>query len=370
MNLEYNVSNKEINLILSGDYIKYQNKEQKEQLFLDALKEGIKSINIDASNLGKWDSSLVVVLFELQKIADKKSISFNLNHMPDGLKKLLSLAFAVKLKSSGSSFGNSSVLEAVGKWAVSVCEGVVDAVSFIGEVSKSFARFFVGKAIMRRIDFMFALGDCGHKAVLIVSLISFMIGLILAFVGSMQLKTFGAEIYVASLVAISMTRIMGAVMTGVIMAGRTGASYAATIGTMQVNEEIDALKTMGIGATDFLVLPRVFALIITMPILTMWADFVGIFGGGVVGVLFLDIPINQYWELSINAISFNNFLVGIIHGLVFGIVISLCGCYYGISCGRNAESVGLATTKSVVTSIVWMIVMTGIITVICQELGV
>lgn len=167
-----------------------------------------------------------------------------------------------------------------------------------------------------------------------------------------------------------MTRIMGAIMTGIIMAGRTGASYAATIGTMQVNEEVDALKTMGIAPMDFLVLPRMIALVITMPILTMWADFMGMLGGGVVGVYMLGIPLNKYWELSVDAVALNNFLVGIFHGWVFGFIIAVCGCYYGVYCGRNADSVGVATTKAVVSAIIWMIVMTGVITVACEVFGI
>ena len=197
-----------------------------------------------------------------------------------------------------------------------------------------------------------------------------MVGLILAFVGAVQLKLFGAQIYVASLVTIGMTRIMGAIMIGVIMAGRTGASYAATIGTMQVNEEVDALKTMGIPVSDFLVLPRVLALMITMPFLTIMADFMGIFGGGAVSILMLDIAPQEYWRLSMEALNMANFLVGIFHGFVFGIVIALCGCYYGVFCGRNADSVGVATTKAVVSAIVWMILMTGVITLTCEVMGI
>ena len=182
--------------------------------------------------------------------------------------------------------------------------------------------------------------------------------------------TFSAQIYVASLVAIGMTRIMGAIMVGIIMAGRTGASYAATIGTMQVNEEIDALKTMGIPVADFLVLPRIMALTIATPFLVILADFMGIIGGAAVGVLILDIPAPEYYKYTLNALDMTNFLVGLFHGLVFGIVISLCGCYFGIYCGRNADSVGKATTQAVVSAIVWMIVVTGIITVIFEALGI
>ena len=226
------------------------------------------------------------------------------------------------------------------------------------------------RSIMRRIDFCAALDDCGPKALAIVSLISFLVGLILAFVGAVQLQIFGAQIYVASLVTVGMCRIMGAIMVGIIMAGRTGSAYAATIGTMQVNEELDALQTMGLSQIDFLVMPRLLALILAMPILTMLADFMGMLGGGFVGVFIMGLPYQEYWKFAINAFTLNNFLVGIFHGFCFGIIIAMCGCYSGLTCGRNADSVGVATTSSVVNAIVWMIVITGIITVICQEIGV
>ena len=275
---------------------------------------------------------------------------------------MLALAFSVDRKPGGENRTFPGLLERVGDWGIDIAVGVKKGTSFLLGAGCSFGRFLFGTAVMRRVDFLFALP--------IVSLISFMVGLILAFVGAVQLKTFGAEIYVASLVTIGMTRIMGAIMTGIIMAGRTGASYAATIGTMQVNEEIDALKTMGIPVGDFLVLPRMTALVMTMPLLTMWADFMGMLGGGFVGVTMLGIPLQRYWELSVEAITLGNFMVGVFHGFVFGIVIAVCGCYYGVYCGRNADSVGIATTRAVVSAIVWMIVMTGIITVVCEVLGI
>ncbi len=258
----------------------------------------------------------------------------------------------------------------LGNFGLSVWQSIKKGMGFIRQSLKSFRRWLAASAVMRKVDFLFALQDCSYKAVGIVSLVSFMVGLILAFVGAVQLKTFGAQIYVASLVAIGMTRIMGAIMVGIIMAGRTGASYAATIGTMQVNEEIDALKTMGIPVTDFLVLPRIMALTLAIPFLVILADFMGIVGGGFVGVLMLDIPYAEYYRYTIDALDMTNFLVGLFHGLVFGVVISLCGCYFGIYCGRNADSVGKATTQAVVTAIVWMIVMTGIITFIFEVLGI
>ena len=261
-------------------------------------------------------------------------------------------------------------LETLGTFGISLWRSIKKGLGFIGQSLTSSRRWLTGTAVMRKVDFLFALQDCSYKAVGIVSLVSFMVGLILAFVGAVQLKTFGAQIYVSSLVAIGMTRIMGAIMVGIIMAGRTGASYAAAIGTMQVNEEIDALKTMGIPVADFLVLPRIMTLTLSVPFLVILADFMGIVGGGFVGVLMLDIPYAEYYKYTLDALDMTNFLVGLFHGLVFGVVISLCGCYFGINCGRNADSVGKATTQAVVTAIVWMIVMTGIITFIFEVLGI
>ena len=368
--LEYKLNGTDVFIKLDGDYIEYNDDKEVREIYRSIEDGTIKKAEVDASSLKKWDSSLLVILYNLQKYALRDMISLSVDNPPSGLKQMLDLAFSVDRKPVGETKASYSFLEAVGNWGISVASGVGKGTSFLKDAWKSFLRFVKGKATMRWVDFLFALEDCGYKALPIVSLISFMVGLILAFVGAVQLKTFGAEIYVASLVTIGMTRIMGAIMTGIIMAGRTGASYAATIGTMQVNEEIDALKTMGIPAGDFLVLPRMMALVLMMPLLTMWSDFMGMLGGGFVGVTMLGIPLQKYWDMSIDAINLNNFMVGIFHGFVFGIVIAVCGCYYGIYCGRNADSVGVATTKAVVSAIVWMIVMTGIITVICEVFGI
>lgn len=245
-----------------------------------------------------------------------------------------------------------------------------NALRFVGDVFASIWRMIRRRANTRCANWVSAFADVGPRAVMIVSLISFLIGLILAFVGAAQLKLFGAQVYVASLVAIAAIRIMGAMMTGIIMAGRTGASYAATIGTMQVNEELDALQTMGINKIDFLVLPRLMAMIICMPILTMLSDFVAILGGAFIGVVMMGIPVAEYISFTTAALDLQNFMVGIFHGLVYGIIIALCGCYYGLNCGRNAGAVGRATTRAVVMSIVLMIGATGIITFLFELLGI
>ena len=229
---------------------------------------------------------------------------------------------------------------------------------------------FRGKARFRRSDLLEIIQECGAQALPIVSLISVLVGLILAFVGAIQLKVFGAQLYVADLVGIAMVREMAAIMTGIIMAGRTGAAFAAKLGTMQVNEEIDALKTMGFSSTEFLVLPRMVALILMMPLLCLYADLMGVLGGMLVGVTMLDLGIMQYYLQTKAAVNLNNLWIGLVMSAVFGVLVALSGCLRGMQCGSSASAVGEATTSAVVTSIVSIIVATAVITVICNVLGI
>lgn len=359
-----------LTLHLVGSLDFFDNLKEKESCFAALNQSKITKLVFKGEELLSWDSSLSSYLYKLIKVAQERNVLVSYDKVPQDLKSLLDLALAVDRKPTMPSVAKQGVLEDIGEKTILFYHIVSKGFLFCGSVCRSIGRFFKGRAIIRGVDFVSALDECGPKALLIVSLISFMVGLILAFVGSIQLKTFGAQIYVASLVTIGMIRIMGAIMVGIIMAGRTGASYAATIGTMQVNEELDALKTMGIPSVDFLVLPRILSLIISMPILVMLSDFMGMMGGAFVGTFLLEISPEEYWKYAMNSFGLVNFLVGIFHGIVFGVIISLCGCYYGIYCGRNADSVGKATTKSVVSSIVWMIVLTGIITWICEVLNI
>ena len=327
-----------------------------------------RKIQLVGKDITSWNTDFVMALFDAFTQYPKEEIIYA--HLPPSMEQLLRLSLQTPPKEPEAVRGKLPFLERLGEFGLSVWYSVKKGCMFVGESAASWARSLCGKAVYRSKDFWMVLGDCGPKSVPIVSLISFMVGLILAFVSAIQLKTFGAQIYVAGLVTIAMTRIMGAIMTGVIMAGRTGASYAATIGTMQVNEELDALQTMGISRTDFLVLPRMKALLLSMPVLVLLADFMGILGGCVVCVVFWGIPLSEYIKYSVNAFNVVNFLVGVFHGIVFGLIIALCGCYFGVNCGRNADSVGSSTTQAVVYSIVWMIVMTGLLTVIFEQLGV
>jgi len=175
-------------------------------------------------------------------------------------------------------------------------------------------------------------------------------------VGAVQLKTFGAQIYVADLVGVAMVRVMGAIMTGIIMAGRTGAAFAAQLGSMQVNEEIDALQTLGVPLSDYLVLPRLAALILMTPLLVIYADVLGIAGGMLVGTWMLEVPPRVFLHQALSQVSLWTCAQGLIKGASFGVVVALAGCLRGMRCGRSAAAVGEAATSAVVTAIVWIVV--------------
>lgn len=367
MGLNFIKDNQQLTITIDNDIKKYDNQNQIKSL-LEAARQTSK-INFSVKSNLIWDSNIAAVLYQTLIIAKKNNSTINWNDLPRDLTQLLKLSLKIDRNPRNKTMQKYSFLEKIGENGLSIYTSLKNTVFFIKQIIFSLGRYFSGKAVMRKIDLEFALEDSGYKAVGIISLVSFMVGLILAFVGAIQLKTFGAQIYIASLVTIGMIRIMGAIMAGIIMAGRTGASYAATIGSMQVNEEIDALKTLGFEVSDFLILPRFLSLITTLPFLTILSDIMGMVGGAFVGVIMLDISITQYWQYSIDAFGLTNFLVGLFHSFIYGIIIACCGCYYGINCGRNADSVGLATTKAVVSSIVIMIVATGFLTLIFQALG-
>ena len=319
----------------------------------DALQQlrapGIRQLHLAAAALGAWDSSLLVFLVQLHKAARAARIEIS-QDLPAGLARLLHLAFAIPAQAGAArSDRRQGLFARVGEAVMGLPPRCADFLEFLGDVT---------------------LYECGVRALPIISITSLLFGLILAFVGAVQLTQFGAQIYVAGLVGIGMLRVMGAVMVGVVMSGRVGAAYAAMIGTMQVNEEVDALTTLGISPIDFLVLPRMLALMLMVPLLTVYADLMGILGGYVVGVTMLGLSSAEYLNATMQMVSFVHGLIGITYGTVFGVIIALAGCYQGIRCGRSAQAVGLATTTAVVQSIVGIIIATAVITIICNVLGI
>ncbi|MGD9240637.1 MAG: ABC transporter permease [Desulfobacterales bacterium] len=332
---------------------------------------GLKEIAFDARELTGWDSGLLSFLIKIINQSANRNITVKKEGLPEGVRKLIDLAFAVpERKGARKETTREPLFARIGASTIEVGQSSIHTLNFIGEAFVAFLKFFVGKARFQRSDLMLTIQQCGAQALPIVSLISVLVGLILAFIGAVQLMMFGAQIYVADLVAIAMVRVMGAVMVGVIMAGRTGAAFAAQIGTMQVNEEIDALQTLGIAPMEFLVLPRMLALILMMPLLCVYADLMGVLGGFIVGVGMLDISSTQYINQTIKALNLYHFSIGLLHALVFGVLVALAGCLRGIQCGRSASAVGQATTSAVVTSIVSIVLATAVITIVANLLGI
>jgi phospholipid/cholesterol/gamma-HCH transport system permease protein len=308
---------------------------------------------------------------QVRELCVQKNIQVDSEDLPEGVRRLLRLASAVpERKGARKELKREFFLSLLGGKAIDFFRSASEMIAFIGEATIAFAKFLVGKATFRRVDLFLLLQECGAQALPVVSLISILLGLILGFVGAIQLKMFGAQLFVADVVAIGMVRVMGAIMTGIIMAGRTGAAFAAQLGTMEVNEEIDALKTLGISPMEFLVLPRMIALIIMMPLLCVYSDVLGILGGLIVGVGMLDLGLIQYLNRTQEALTLTTFGIGLFHSAVFGVLVALSGCLRGMQCERSASAVGYAATSAVVTSIVSIIVATAVITFVCQVLGI
>ncbi|EFK09809.1 conserved hypothetical protein [delta proteobacterium NaphS2] len=340
---------------------------------LDQLDQhsSIKRIEFDATELGSWDSSLPIFFFEISKLAVEKKTKVQKDGLPAGVRQLIDLATAVpKKEDARQTVSRAGFFGHVGSEVIDFTKSAGELITFIGAAFEAFVRMITGRARFRATDLGIFLQEAGAQAVPIVSLISFLVGLILAFVGILQLSMFGAQVYVADLVGIAMVREMGAIMTGIIMAGRTGAAYAAQLGTMQVNEEIDALETLAIPPMEFLVLPRMVALAVMMPLLVLYADLMGILGGALVAVGMYKIDIIVYLSRTKSAVTLSDLFIGLFMGAVFGVLVALSGCLRGIQCGRSASAVGDATTSAVVTGIVAIIIATAVITVLCSILGI
>jgi phospholipid/cholesterol/gamma-HCH transport system permease protein len=241
--------------------------------------------------------------------------------------------------------------------------------SFVGEAAIAFAAFVGRRARFLRSDLALFVEECGVRALPIVSLISFLVGAIVAFVGAAQLQRFGAEAYVADLVAIATVRELGPIMTAIIMAGRTGAAFAAQLGTMQVNEEIDALQTTGISPVEFLVLPRVLALSLMTPLLTVYGGVLGILGGACIAVSVLHVGFLAYVHATLDTLSLVDCGLGLVKGALFGVLVALAGCLRGSESGRSAAAVGQAATAAVVLGIVLIIGADALLDVLFHALG-
>lgn len=356
---------------LGGSWTAASQRPGAPDLLREAATRGARRLRFDASGLTAWDSVLLTFLLRLREWSEREQVESDPSGLPEGVIRLLDLATGVP-EPTGARRGErrASLLAQVGYAAMSLVTGARNILEFLGQVTLSLGRLVRGRARFRRVDLWLTVQECGATALPIVTLISVLVGMILAFVGAVQLRQFGAGIYVADLVGLAMAREMGAMMTAIIMAGRTGAAFAAQIGTMRVNEEIDALVTTGFSPQDFLVLPRILALAAMMPLLCIYADLLGIVGGAVVGLGLLHLSPALYWDETVRALTLTDFSVGLAKSAVFGVLVAVSGCLRGLQCGRSSSAVGTAATSAVVTGIIAIIVSDAFFTLIFEELGI
>lgn len=339
----------------------------------EALQEGspVRALTFDTTSLEGWGSRLLVFVGECAELARGHNIAVRNEGLPLGVRRLQQLAEATpENKEASRSLAHPAFLQNLGEHALRGWDGFTELFRFLGENVLALNKLVRGRAQFRWGDAFLVMQQSGPQALGIVAMINFLVGLILAFVGAIELSRFGASVYVADLVGIATVREMGAIMTGIILSGRTGAAFAAQLGTMKVNQEISALVTFGISPMEFLVLPRMVALVLMMPFLCVFADLISIAGGFFVSISMLDVTPSAYLHRTVGAIKLASFLLGIIKGGFFGFLVAFTGCLRGMQSGNTAAGVGEATTRAVVAGISSIIAADGIFAVISNALHI
>ncbi len=324
---------------------------------------------VDCSDVSGWDSRLLVFLVSAREFCRDHAWRFRPVSMPPGLGPLLEQAPRRGRKAKDSGAGrrwfersDASIERFAGQLA--------EAITFAGEVTLGTVRVLARPRKFRWGEALEAMQQTGAHALPIVGLISFLVGVIMAYQASIQLRQFGADIFVANLVGLAVVREMGPMMAAVVLCGRTGAAFAAQIGTMKVGEEIDALRTMGASPIDFLVMPRMAALFLMMPLLGIYANFLGIFGGMFVAATAMDILPGTYINQTLGAVGLTDVASGLIKAIVFGAIIAFSGCLRGLQCQRSASGVGAAATSAVVLGILLVIIADALFAVLFDRLGI
>ena len=330
----------------------------------------VTALRYDVRGLAAWDTSLLAFVNGVEAAAGARGVRSDRDGLPHGLVRLMALAESAPARSGAAAQSSDpAFVEHVGLTTIAAGAWIRDYVTFTGEIVLATGRLLRGHAQLRRADIIGEMQRAGIEALPVVTLVTFLLGLILAFVGAIQLEMFGASIYVADLVGVGMVRDMAALMTAIVMAGRSGASYAAQIGTMQVNQEVDALQTFGISPIDFLVLPRILALTLMVPLLTVYADVVGMLGGASVGLGLLGLSAKAYYQQTANAVTVGHLAGGLLKAATYGWLVAMAGCFQGLHAARSSAGVGQAATTAVVRGIVSIIIACGVYAFLFYLLG-
>jgi phospholipid/cholesterol/gamma-HCH transport system permease protein len=328
-----------------------------------------QSVEFDIAGVGRWDSGLIAFLWDAKRAAVTAGVAIDSETLPASARKLLGLLPGSLAEAGPVRRGGFQLLYRLGGITIDLLTEFGIVSTLLANTAKGGVFALVGRARMRPVDLIANIRDAGPSALVIVSVVNFLLGAILAFVGAVQLRKFAADIYVANLVGLALVREMAAVMTAIVMAGRTGGAYAARIATMQGNEEIDALQVIGIPVEDYILLPSILALTFTMPLLYLYGCLVGILGGGVVAIGMLNITAAGYVHQTLGAVAFSQFLFGFGKSIAFAILIGVTSCHIGLKAGRSAADVGAAATRAVVTGIVGVIALDSLFAVIATVVG-
>ncbi|MDA3842931.1 MAG: ABC transporter permease [Candidatus Kapabacteria bacterium] len=339
---------------------------------LKQVEPETKSLILDCRKMGSYDSYFVIFYAALEKFCLANNIQFSAEGVTVDMKEFLRLFGSkndLKTEIKKQSFF-VNYLNQIGNHTINILKDTRDFIEFIGELILKMLNLIVNPTQIRWRDFPLHFTKAGVNALPIVLLIVFLIGVISGYQGAALLSQVGAEIYIADAVGISITRELGPLMTAILIAGRSGSAFTAEIGTMKVSEEIDALNTMGFDHIKFLVLPRVFAVMIAMPILTLMADLAGILGGLLTAITALDLTITGYLNQLQSTLSYWDVFTGVGKSIFFGFLVAAVGCFRGLQVRGGAESVGKFTTTSVVTSILLIIIADAVFTFVFQTLGI
>ncbi len=364
----------QLDIILSGDW---NDDEQFPDAFDDELalylqtQKDIQTVCVAMSQVSAWNSALLTAMVSLAELCAQNQLHFDFSQLPTEMIRLIQLASSTPTRKVKPHIAKkTSFLHNVGSNTIEAVEELGNVIAFIKNSARAFMRMLQGKANYRASDTWLIMQQTGAEALPIVSLLNFLVGAILGYIGALQLEKFGAEIFIGDMVGVAITREIAAIITAIIMAGRSGAAFAAQLGTMKVNEEIDALRSMGLSPIEFLVLPRMIGMMLMMPVLAIYANIMGIFGGALVAYAALNISLEQYLDVVVKAVSLNDLAAGVFMSIVFGIIVAVIGCQKGLSCGKSAEAIGVATTSAVVTATVIIFVAAAILTVLYSVLGI
>jgi len=327
----------------------------------------LRGIGFESGALGHWDSTLLVFLSQLRQASAQRNIDFDESGLPVTTRRLLDL-LPVRELPAAAAVGTSSISYRVGVHAINAWAEAVAVTTLVGETAQAVASVLRGRTHMRGIDLLTCVQEAGLEALPIVTIVNVLVGAILAFVGAIELRRFGADVYIANLAAVAVLREMAALMTAIVMSGRTGGAYAAQIATMQGSEEIDALRSFGIPLLDYLILPRVLALVSMMPVLYLYGSAIGILGGFAVAVAMLNISATIFTAQAAGAVTMAEVVFGLAKSVAFGALIAMAGCRVGLRAGRSAADVGRAATTAVVVGIVGVIALDAVFAVCANTL--